>query len=1072
MRTLLFTVFCTILILCTASIKLSAQTRAIVSGQIKDDKGPLIGVNVVETDKDGRFISGTTTDFDGNFTLTVSNKDATVQVSYIGYTTQVFELAGRSRLNVDLKEESIRMDEVVVTADKIGNDGIISIRDRATAVSRIEMKDMNELMTSSIEEMMQGRLGGVDIAAISGDPGAGVNIRIRGTASLNARNEPLILVNGIPYDANIDDNFDFGTADVQRFGSLIDVAPEDIESIEVLKDAASTAVWGSKAANGVLSIRTKRGFKSAPVFTYTTTLTRSKEPDPIPMLNGYEYPKLITEAHFNKRVPDDPSNLPDPEDKNYAQNTNWIEEITRIAYTTNNNFSVRGGGDKTRYDISAGYMSQEGTTINTKLDKINLRTALDYDLSNRIKLKTDVMFTRYDQDATYDWDNWDFRNKTVRTVAYKKMPNMSVYERDTSNNVLGNYFTPDYTIQGNSKDMYNPVAFANLGKHNRTQDNTRALFNIKYQIARNLVFESTITMDFFDQKRKKFLPYKAIGFGIDDDMSNQASEESLKKNNLQTINQLYYSVNLNDRHDFSALLRLRTEDEASKFYNIKTSRSASPFLQEATGNVDIVSLSSGSSTFRSVSTFGQLHYKFDDKYIVTLGLNYEGTSKFSKDSRWGTFPSVSLAWRINEEPVINKIKAIDDLKLRFSWGVSGNTPWGNYLYFNSYAANSAYSYNGIAGVRPEGIELTSLKWENIEQVNPGFTLSMFNYRLTLEADYYIKTTTDLYLDYFNIPTYTGYAKIAQNSGTMENRGWEILTNITFVKKEKLNIQTTFNLSANENIIIEMPENYALEYGNMLDNGNYKISIEPGNPIGGFYGYKYLGVYKDNNELVAVDINGNQIYDIGDIPLKMIHGSGYVFHQGDAKYRDQNYDGVIDELDLVYLGNLNPDFMGGFGPRIAYITKIGEFVANGFMYFKLGQEIINQSRMDTENMYYDDNQSVATNYRWRRPGDETDMPRALSREGYNWMGSDRFVENGSFLRLRTASFSYKPSDEICTRLSLKELRIYATAYNLFTWTKYLGQDPDVAQPSDPKLLPKDSSRTPPSKQIIFGLNITF
>jgi hypothetical protein len=222
----------------------------------------------------------------------------------------------------------------------------------------------------------------------------------------------------------------------------------------------------------------------------------------------------------------------------------------------------------------------------------------------------------------------------------------------------------------------------------------------------------------------------------------------------------------------------------------------------------------------------------------------------------------------------------------------------------------------------------------------------------------------------------------------------------------------------------------------------------------------------------VDINGNQIYDIGDIPLKMIHGSGYVFQQGDAKYKDQNYDGVIDELDLVYLGDLNPNLMGGFGPRVAYTTKIGEFVVNGFMYFKLGQKIINKTRIDTENMYYDDNQSLATNYRWRRPGDETDMPRALSGDGYNWMGSNRFVEDGSFLRLKTTSFSYRPSEEICKRLSLRELRIYVTAYNLFTWTRYLGQDPDVAQPSDPKQLPMDNSRTPPSKQIIVGLNITF
>jgi TonB-linked SusC/RagA family outer membrane protein len=1076
MRTILLTVFCTFLMLFTESMNMSAQNKFIISGQIKDDEGPLLGVNVVEIDKDGRFISGTTTDLDGNFALAVSKRDATVQVSYLGYSTKVYELAGRNKLDVNLESESIKMEEVVVTADKMGNDGIISVRDRATAVSRIEMVEMNELMTSTVEEMLQGRLGGVDIAAISGDPGAGVNIRIRGTASLNARNEPLILVNGIPYDANIEDNFDFGTADVERFGSLIDVAPEDIESIEVLKDAASTAIWGSKAANGVLSIRTKRGFKSAPIFSYTSKITRSQEPDPIPMLNGYEYPKLITEAHFNKIIPNDPSNLPDPEDKNYAQNTNWIDEITRIAYTLDNNFSVRGGGDKTRYDISAGYMSQEGTIINTKLDKINLRTALDYDLSNKIRLKTDIIYTRYDQDATYDWDNWDYKHagvdKTVRTIAYKKMPNMSVYERDTANNILGNYFTPAYTIQGNAKDMYNPVAFANLGQHNRTQDNSRASFDIKYQVTQNIVFESTITMDFFDQKRKKFLPFKAIGFSYDDDISNQANEEFLNKNNLQTINQLYYTTTLKGKHEISALLRLRTEDESSKSYNIVTSRSASPFLQDATGDVDIVSLKSSSSTFRTLSTYGQVHYKYADKYIVTLGLNYEGTSKFSKDSRWGTFPSVSLAWRINEEPIMNRIKAINDLKLRFSWGISGNTPWGNYLYFNNYAANADFSYNGIAGVRPEGVELTSLKWENIEQINPGITLSAFDYRLTLEADYYVKTTTDLYLDQFNIPTYTGYSRIAQNSGSMENRGWELLADITFVKGKRLNIQTSFNLSSNKNVVIQMPENYALEYGNMLSNGNFRINIEPGNSIGGFYGYKYLGVYKDNTELVAVDINGNQIYDIGDIPLKMIHGSGYVFQQGDAKYKDQNYDGVIDELDLVYLGDLNPNLMGGFGPRVAYTTKIGEFVVNGFMYFKLGQKIINKTRIDTENMYYDDNQSLATNYRWRRPGDETDMPRALSGDGYNWMGSNRFVEDGSFLRLKTTSFSYRPSEEICKRLSLRELRIYVTAYNLFTWTRYLGQDPDVAQPSDPKQLPMDNSRTPPSKQIIVGLNITF
>ncbi len=1076
MRTI-FSLLTTFLLLVTINSGLLAQNKFIVSGKITDAAGPLPGVNVVEIDDNGRFISGTISDLDGNFTFAVSGKNATILVSSLGYEKQIIELSGRSKIDVTLQEESMSLDEVVITADVMGNDGFVSVKDRATAVTRLEMTEMNELMTSSVEEMLQGRLGGVDITAVSGDPGAGVNIRIRGTASLNARNEPLILINGIPYDANIDQNFDFGTADIEKFGSLIDVAPEDIESIEVLKDAASTAIWGSKAANGVLSIKTKRGIKSPPIFSFTSKYTRSEEPDPIPMLDGSGYRQLIKESHFNLDASAFDEIITDPDDPdyyNYSQNTNWIEEITRIAHTSENNFSVRGGGDKTRYNMSAGYLSQEGTTITTHLNKIYLRSALDYDLSNKIRFKSDIMYTKYDQDATYDQDDGSYGNKRIRSIAYRKMPNMSVFERDTGNNVLENYFTPLNTIQGNANDVYNPVAFANLATHNRAKDNTRALFNLKYQIFEELAFESIITLDFFDEKRKKFLPYKAIGYYYDSDVTNRANEDFYRKTNLQTINQMFYRTNINDKHDLAALLRFRTEDESSRSYGIATSRSASPYLKEATGNVDIVSVRSGSSAFRSASAFAQVHYKYNDKYIVDFGLNYEGTSRFSKDSRWGAFPSVSVAWRVNQEPFINQLKALDDFKLRFSWGITGNSPYQDYLYFNSYAASTDYGYNGVSGVRPQGIELTSLKWENIEQINPGLTFAAFNYRWTIEADYYVKKTTDLYLSNFGIPSYSGYSSINQNNGEMLNRGWEIFTNMIFIRTERFSFQTNFNLASNENVVLKMPENYSLEYGDMLTNGNYKISIQPGNSLGGFYGYEYLGVYKDNNELIAVDVDGNPIYDIDGEPLYMIHGGaqGYIFEQGDAKYKDQNYDGVIDELDLVYLGDLNPDLMGGLGPRFSYTSPIGEFVINGFFYFKVGQKIINQARMDTEKMYNHDNQSLATNYRWRRPGDDTDMPRALYGRGYNWMGSNRFVEDGSFLRLRTLSFSYNPSSEICKRLNLKELRLYTTAYNLFTWTNYLGQDPDVGQPSSPSSLPKDYNRTPPSMQIIIGINITF
>jgi hypothetical protein len=280
-----------------------------------------------------------------------------------------------------------------------------------------------------------------------------------------------------------------------------------------------------------------------------------------------------------------------------------------------------------------------------------------------------------------------------------------------------------------------------------------------------------------------------------------------------------------------------------------------------------------------------------------------------------------------------------------------------------------------------------------------------------------------------------------------------------------------NLSNNKNVVISLPENYNLQIGDMLANGNYKISIKPGEAMGGFFGYRYLGVYTSDADAVVRDKNGDPIYGLNkDVPLKMIMGgsSAYVFEGGDAKYDDINHDGKIDELDLVYLGDLNPKVMGGFGNRLQYKS----FILNTFFYFKLGQKIINQTRMDTENMYGYDNQSKATNWRWRREGDVTEMPKALYNRGFNWLGSDRFVEDGSYLRLKTISLSYMVKPSICKMLKVKDIKVYSTIYNLYTWTSYSGQDPDVAPPNRPDVLPKDLSRTPPSKRLMFGVNVTF
>jgi TonB-linked SusC/RagA family outer membrane protein len=756
---------------------------------------------------------------------------------------------------------------------------------------------------------------------------------------------------------------------------------------------------------------------------------------------------------------------------NYSQNTNWIEEITRIAHTTQQNLSVKGGGEKARYNINVGYDREQGTTVGTGLDKLNIETALDYDISTKLTFITDVMYTRRLQQTTYNaYTPWyEFKPK-VRDVAYRKMPNLTVYERDTSGVASDKLFTPFETLQGNAYDMFNPVAFAKYGEHNRNQNNTRAQFTLKYNMHKAFTYMGSITLDLFDQKINKFLPYEAIGANYYYSTTNEGSKDFSKKISILTMNRLLFKPALGDQHDLVALLKLTTEGTHQKSNGVITSKSASRNLTDPAGEVDISYLSSGSSSYRYVSTFFQLNYKFRDQHIFMASINAEGSSRYSADSRYGYFPAVSYAWRISNMGLLKNLKFLNDFRPRISWGMSGNSPDKNYLYFNSYSASTSYGYNGVAGIKPSSPELTGLEWETIEQLNPGLSVAAFNYRFTLEIDFYSKHTRNLYLENYDLPSSSGYTGIDLNDGEMLNRGWEVFTDIELVKKNKLSIRMNFNISHNENKVLRMPENYEFERGDMDANGNYLVYNTPGRPIGGFYGYDFVGVYVDYEDVIAKNINGEPIYDLNGEPLYMMKGGGsnYEFEPGDAKYKDVNYDGVIDQLDIVYLGDINPDFMGGFGPRIQY----GNLTLNAFFHFKYGRQIINYTKMKTENMYGYDNQSVATKWAWRGVGDSTNMPRPLFNYGYNWLGSDRFVEDGSFMRLKTASVSYKFPEKICNILKVKELRTYITFYNLFTWTKYSGQDPDVAPPSSPSKVPMDESKTPPSHKMIFGLSFTF
>jgi TonB-linked SusC/RagA family outer membrane protein len=1085
----------------------SAQKSAIIKGRVIDriTNESMPFVNVVEIDKKGRFVAGIVSDNNGNYILKVKDINDSIQVSFIGYKKSVFSVDNRTTINVTLDSESTALQEVRVTANKVSNDGITQVRDLGTAITRLELKDMKSVMSTTVEEMLQGRMGNVDITSISGNPGAGLNIRIRGTASLNAKNNPLIVVNGIPYSPDFE-NFDFAGADIQKFGNLIDVSPEDIESIEVLKDAASTAVWGSAASNGVLLIKTKRGIKSKPIFEYTYKNTIAKEPDPIPMLDGGGYARLMREEVYNynmfslqpaatpplsTEIDFEPTKLFNYH--NYIQNTNWVKEITQVAHTQQHDFSVRGGGDKSRYNLSVGYFDEGGTLIGTRSRKLNLRSSLDYDLSTQLQFKSDIMYTRYNNDNTYDdQDYTDFAdNKQIRNIAYRKMPNLTIFTRKDSSDIPSNQYYSDATMQGSSQDVYNPVAFANLGINNTIKDNARALFSAKYSLLPNLYLNSTVTLDIFDSKQSKFLPAEAIGIPVDNsnfsiytsNLANRGVNNFNKKSSVFTKNQIIYNPNIGKDHDLGLLGQYDTEETIERNMIVQTSFSASRALLEPVGDKNIIyppdGMNSTFTRYRSLGMFFSANYKFKDKYIVMIGAKEEGTSKFSSASRWGIFPTASLAWRVSGEPFLKDVKFINDFKLRSSWGKSGNLPDGNYLYFNQYGSTNPMSYEDIRGTRPLGMELTNLRWETIEQTNLGFDLSLYDERINVTFDAYSKVTHDLYLAGTNIPSTSGFATLNINNGEMENRGLELNLDYAIIKLEDFQFNINLNLSTNQNTVLSLPDNYSFTTGNVLNNGEYLMKIVPGQPLGGFYGYKYLGVYRFTSDAVATDKNGKPILGLNGIPLTMQMGNPanpYTFVGGDAKYQDVNHDGKIDALDVQYLGDLNPKYMGGGGTTLRYKN----LSLTTFFNFKYGSKIINQTRMFAENMSGMDNQTKATNSRWRKEGDITDVPRALWQGpggntplyGYNWLGSDRFVEDGSFIRLKTVSLVYELNEKYSKKIRIKKMKMYATGYNLYTWTKYSGQDPDVAQPSKPDKLPVDNNLTPQSLKLMLGINITF
>ena len=1118
------------------STTLSAQNITSVHGTLSDDMGPLMGATVCEIDATGRIIESAITDLNGNFTMKVRNTKDKIRFSYVGLKTVTMPI---NKTTYVLKMQSAtKLKEVTVTSKRRmqGNTLPIPQREISYATQTINMKEFEGLGITSVDEALQGRIAGLDIVANSGDLGKGSTMRLRGASSISTLTDsnPLIVVDGNIREVNLD-NFDMAGANDEKFAELLNINPEDIASITVLKDAAATAVYGSQGGNGVIELTTKRGVRGKPKVTYSLKLTGTYQPKGYDLLSGDDYTMMLKEAYFNPRQDDNASNMSNipeinyptatdgfPDWRQYRDNTDWRDAVTQWGLRQNHYATITGGGEKASFRIGAGYDHETGTMIQQSMDRFSTRVNLDYNVSQRIRVSTNFALT---------YSKYNDNSDDLLAIALKKMPNMSIYMKDpvTGENTDQYYNMPQSgkyigseVFKNDQRTYVNPVASAYLAKKQRRGYDMNPELILNYQLLGldddhwQLNWRSSVYMNINNQYNDAFYPQELVTKNWEDKVntSSSYSSKSVSFNTKQTLTLIPAFSN----KDHSMMMMGRFELTSGSSNSQNTTGYGLPstngvIVSPSAGGM-INELSSGYSQWRSMYYTFSAHYAYKGRYVADVTVRADGTTKFGPGNRWGYFPSVSLKWIVSDEPWMQKLKpTLSMLAIRPSWGRVGNQPNQNYLFTSKYG--SADRYIDMSAMKPLNIRLTDLKWQLVSSYNFGIDLGFMDGRLNLTIEGYQSTTSDMLMGGFRIPSNTGFTTVPyHNNGKMRNTGWEFHINTNrMIKAGKFSMDMNANFGNNRNEILEM-DSYILENKNSTygyANGETLRRVQLHNPFGAIYGFKYLGVYQYNYltvknavaELtangatkadiyawwkewtasgktapVAVGADGNLILEGNNVPKRMMYdyrsdntghdGSFPGFNGGDAIYEDLNHDGQINALDITYLGSSLPKLTGGFGFSFNY----GQWRLSTQFTYRVGNKIINKARLNAEAMTGNDNQSQAVNYRWRQEGDVTPIPRAMygSTSNYNTLISDRFVEDGSYLRMSYAQLNYSINKKYLTWIGLNRISFYASVNNPFVLTKYSGVDPDIAfGGEDPAI---DNAQTPRSRSYTLGITVDF
>lgn len=986
-----------------------AQNSFPVKGSIVDDLSkPMVGVSVME--KGTR--NGTTTNASGEFAFSVSKPTAILQVSYTGFESKEIEVNNQSEISISLLPDSKALTQVVVV-------GYGTQRKKETTGSIVSIKasELTQTPVANVAQGLQSRAAGVQISQNSGAPGGNISVRIRGTNSISGTSEPLYVVDGIQVSNG---------GGITSVSPLSTINPNDIESVEVLKDASASAIYGARAANGVVLITTKRGKNGATRVTLDSYYGVQKVTKTLPTLNATEFAELENEV-FRTTIYQDPKSL--------GEGVNWQDVIFRDAAIQNHQLSIMGGSERTQLALSANYFDQEGIIIKSRFKRYSYRLNLDHKISERIKLGTSILgsYSVNSGILTGSQSQGDGPAVTgsILGAALGAPPTLKAYRDD------GTIFPFGEQANGQYREVTNPLGLAEI--LNQTAIN-RTLANLygEANILKGLTYRASFNIDLQNSLQDVYSPRYIIAKNDLNDNSGSGSKNSSYFTSLLHESILTYARGFGD-HSLKFTGVYATQKEISKFNNI----AASGFPNDATANEAVQlalnrTVSSGRTEQVLESYLGRINYGYRGKYLLDLTARADGSSKFGANNKWGFFPAVSAAWRIIEEPFMQNVNWLSDLKLRASYGITGNaggiSPYQSLSTVASNGSDYQINHTYITGINPTGIANPNLRWEKSTQTNIGLDVSLLNNRINFVADVYHKTTKDL-LYIKTLPLTSGYGSITGNFASLENKGVELAANAAILEG-KLKWNMSANVTINRNKVLDLDGGVTQE----RFVTNYTI-LAVGRPLGVFKNFVFEGINQTGQTVLP----------------------GYDGRLGGHKVKDINGDNIISSADQIITGDPNPDFIFGWATNLSY----QQFDLSAFFSGSQGNDIYNLSRLAFENPLGQRNLLKGVVNRWTATNPNNQYASAA--QGGRLPLSDYFIEDGSYIRCKNITLGYR----LPKIKGINNARIYVSANNLFTITDYSGFDPEVNTFAGSNTqIGIDNLVYPQARSFLGGIQVTF